>query len=162
MWDLLCDWITDFTQTKFVYPEGFCNLIPSYEASYSITADMPPTQKSWSSVQRYPVLSRVWVNETRSFKCFWHSVLHHTGFSLSHNCPCYPISHLFLQQMRVHGLIIYVTFGCQTSTAVTNISAPNRFANPVYTTFIMANSDFCIVAESIDEMIALTLTACQN
>ena len=31
-----------------------------------------------------------------------------------------------------------------------------------YTTFIMANSDFCIVAESMDEMIALTLTACQN
>ena len=28
-----------------------------------------------------------------------------------------------------------------------------------YTTFIMANSNFCIVAESMDEMIALTLTA---
>ena len=30
------------------------------------------------------------------------------------------------------------------------------------TTFIMANSCFCIVAESMDEIIALTRTACQN
>ena len=36
------------------------------------------------------------------------------------------------------------------------------FDREVYTTFIMANSDFCIVAESMDEMIALTRTACQN